>query len=376
MSLQTVLIVDDEPANLAIMQNILKDSYQLVFARNGMETLAAIEKHRPVLVLLDVGLPDTNGYDLCRQIKRLDTTQGLQVIFITGFNDAEHEAAAFDAGGVDYISKPVLPQIVRARVSAHLSLVRATILEQSYRDAVLMLGQAGHSNDTDTGAHIWRMAAYSRALAQACGWDAERCKQLELAAPMHDTGKIGIPQAILRKPGELDAQEWEVMKTHPQIGFDILSMSSAPLFKLASEVALRHHEKWDGSGYPDGLKGDAIPESARIVAVADVFDALSMKRPYKEPWATEKIVEHIQAGAGAHFEPALVQVFCDNLSQFLDIQGLWSKIEDSQTQRPTLTPGGKLLDDLSQKRGKEGTGDSVARPTGVAVEIDAQKAKQ
>ena len=327
MSHQTILIVDDEPANLAIMQKILCDSYKLVFARNGVETLAAVEKHRPAMVLLDVGLPDISGYDVCRQIKHLDTAQGLQVIFITGFTDAEHEAAAFDAGGVDYISKPVLPQIVRARVRAHLSLVRATMLEQSYQDAILMLGQAGHYNDTDTGAHIWRMAAYARMLAQAYGWNAERCQQLELAAPMHDTGKIGIPPAILRKSGPLDAQEWVVMKTHPQIGFDILSMSSAPVFKLAAEVALRHHEKWDGSGYPDGLRGDAIPESARIVALADVFDALSMKRPYKEPWATKQIVEHIQAGAGRHFEPALVQVFCDNLSQILDIQCRWSKVE-------------------------------------------------
>jgi putative two-component system response regulator len=297
--------------------------------------LAAIEKHRPTLVLLDVGLPDTNGYDLCRQIKRLDITQGVQVIFITGFTDAEHEAAAFEAGGVDFISKPVLPQIVRARVSAQLSLVRATRLEQSYQDAVLMLGLAGHYNDADTGSHIWRMAAYARALAQAYGWDAERCIQLELAAPMHDTGKIGIPQAILRKPGGLDAQEWEVMKTHPKIGADILGMSASPVFQLAADVALRHHEKWDGSGYPDGLKGDAIPESARIVALADVFDALSMKRPYKEAWTTEKVVEHIQAGAGGHFEPALVQVFCDNLHQFLDIQEKWSRADHNPAPQHT-----------------------------------------
>ena len=334
---QTILIVDDEPANLAVMEQILGGSYPLVFARNGSETLMAVEKHHPALVLLDVGLPDINGYDLCRQIKQLDTTQGLQVIFVTGYTDSAHEAAGFDAGGVDYISKPVLPQIVRARVNAHLSMVRATVLEQSYRDAVLMLGQAGHYNDIDTGAHIWRMAAYARALAQACGWDAERCTQLELAAPMHDTGKIGIPQDILRKPGPLDAPQWVIMKTHPQIGWDILSKSAAPVFKLAADVALRHHEKWDGSGYPDGLKGEAIPESARIVTLADVFDALSMKRPYKAPWATEKILEYIQAGSGGHFEPALVRVFCDILPQFLDIQSLWAKVQDSQTQPPTLT---------------------------------------
>ncbi len=328
MSLPTILIVDDEPANLAILQKILCDDYKLVFARNGAETLAAVEKHRPALVLLDVGLPDIGGYALCAQIKHLDASQGLQVIFITGYTDAEHEAAAFEAGGVDYIRKPVLPQIVRARVRAHLSLVRATKLEQSYHDAILMLGQAGHYNDTDTGAHIWRMAAYAGVLAQAYGWDAERCRQLELAAPMHDTGKIGISPAILRKPGPLDANEWVIMKTHPQIGFDILNMSAAPVFKLAAEVALRHHEKWDGSGYPGGLQGLDIPESARIVALADVFDALSMKRPYKEPWATPQIVEHIQAGTGKHFEPALVDVFCDNVPQFLDIQSRWSKVDN------------------------------------------------
>ena len=337
MARQTILVVDDEPANLANMQAILADSYTLVFARNGQETLAAVAKHKPALVLLDVGLPDINGYDLCRQIKQLDTAQGLQVIFVTAYADAAHEAAGFDAGGVDYISKPVLPQIVRARVSAHLSMVRATVLEQSYRDAVLMLGQAGHYNDTDTGAHIWRMAAYARVLAQACNWDAESCTQLELAAPMHDTGKIGIPQAILRKPGPLDAQEWVIMRTHPQIGYDILSMSSAPVFKLAAEVALRHHEKWDGSGYPVGLKGDEIPMSARIIALADVFDALSMKRPYKEPWATEKTLAYMQAGSGVHFEPALMHIFCDILPQILDIQSRWSKVENSQASPQVLT---------------------------------------
>lgn len=329
MSSQTILIVDDEPANLALMQTILADSYRLVFARNGAETLAAVTKHQPDLVLLDVGLPDINGYDLCRKIKQLDTAQGLQVIFVTSFTDSVHEEAGFEAGGADYISKPVLPQIVRARVSAHLSMVRATVLEQSYRDAILMLGRAGHYNDTDTGAHIWRMAAYARLLAQACGWDDEHCTQLELAAPMHDTGKIGIPQDILRKPAPLDAQEWVIMKTHPQIGWDILSMSTAPILKLAAEVALHHHEKWNGTGYPGGLKEEEIPKSSRIVALADVFDALSMKRPYKEPWPPAKILDYIQASAGVHFEPTLVQIFSDMQPQFHGIQALWAKAESN-----------------------------------------------
>lgn len=327
MLLPTILVVDDEPGNLAVMRDILASSYKLAFARNGAETLAAVQKHLPAMVLLDVGLPDTNGYDLCRQIKQADPTHAVQVIFVTGYTDVAHEAAGFDAGGVDYIVKPVSPPIVRARVAAHLSLVRATALEKSYREAVLMLGQAGHYNDTDTGSHIWRMAAYARALAQAVGWDTERSMQLELAAPMHDTGKLGIPHAILRKPGPLNDAEWEVMKTHPQIGYDILSKSDAPVFQLAAEVALRHHEKWDGSGYPGGLRGLDIPESARIVAMADVFDALCMRRPYKDPWTVEQILDYIHADAECHFDPAIVRAFKIILPELLDIRTHWMKVE-------------------------------------------------
>jgi putative two-component system response regulator len=324
MSCHTILIVDDEPANLAIMADILTHSYRVVFARNGTETLAAVVKHRPAMVLLDIGLPDISGYDLCRQIRQSDTTHTVQVIFVTAYTDTAHETAGFDAGGVDYIVKPVSPPIVRARVAAHLSLVHATVLEKSYRDAILMLAHAGHYNDTDTGADIWRMGAYARALAHGCGWDDERSELLELAAPMHDTGKVGIPGEILRKPEPLDEHEWEIMKTHPRIGHDILSKSDAPVFQLAAEVALRHHEKWDGGGYPDGLSGKDIPESARIVALADVFDALSMKRPYKEAWPIARIVRHIRADAGKHFDPRLVSVFTEILPEIVDIQTKWS----------------------------------------------------
>ena len=327
MSLKTLLIVDDEPINLAILERALADSYELVTARNGAEARRAVVKHQPSLALLDIGLPDIDGYDLCRQLRQLDPTGCLQVIFVTGYSSPEHEAAGFEAGGVDYIVKPLLAQIVRARVSAHLARVQVAVLEQSYRDAIMMLGQAGHYNDTDTGAHIWRMAAYARALALACGWDDDSSTRLELAAPMHDTGKLGVPQAILRKPGPLNEEEWIVMRTHPQVGFDILSKSDAPVFKLAAEIALCHHEKWDGSGYPAGLKGKDIPQSARIIAVVDVFDALSMSRRYKEPWPLAKILAHLEAGSGAHFDPELVVLFNGILPEILAIQSRWDDAE-------------------------------------------------
>jgi putative two-component system response regulator len=315
-----ILCVDDDPNNLGILRHILKDLYSLVFARNGAEALQAVKKHNPSLILLDVQMPDMNGYEVCRQLKQNPETEHIPVIFVTNKSEIFDEKAGFDAGGVDYIVKPLYPMIVQARVSTHLSLIQASELERSCRAAVYMLGDAGHYNDTDTGVHIWRMAAYSKVLASAAGWPIERQNLMELAAPLHDTGKIGIPDAVLKKPGSLDAAEWEIMKTHSQIGYDILSKGDTPVFNLAAEIALNHHEKWDGSGYPNGLAGTRIPESARIVAAADVFDALAMKRPYKEPWTLDRIMTTLEEGAGRHFEPKMVELLKDNLSRILEIK--------------------------------------------------------
>jgi putative two-component system response regulator len=264
---------------------------------------------------------------LCRRLKALDADKDMRVIFVTSYRDPEHEAAGFEAGCVDYIVKPVSPPLVRARVAAHLSQVRACELEASHRDAILMLGHAGHYNDNDTGAHIWRMAAYARELAIAYGWDSDDADQLQLAAPMHDTGKLAIPHAILRKPGPLDEAEWVIMRTHPAIGHAILSKSKAPVFQLAAEVALRHHEKWDGSGYPDRLAGEDIPASARIVALADVFDALSMQRPYKSPWPVEQIVSYIAENSGKQFDPTLARCFVEILPDLLVIKERWDSAD-------------------------------------------------
>lgn len=323
MSHAPILIVDDEPENLAALRQILSAEHRLVFARNAAEALAATRKHMPSMILLDIQMPDMDGYAVCRALKADPQTEAIPLIFVTSMAEVGDEAAGFAVGAVDYIVKPVSPPIVRARVRTHLSLVRATLLEMSYRDAIYMLGEAGHYNDSDTGVHIWRMAAYAKALAAASGWNDEDCHLIELAAPMHDTGKLGIPDAILRKPGKLDAAEWEIMKTHAAIGHDILVRSDAPVFKLAAEVALRHHERWDGSGYPGGLVGLAIPESARIVALADVFDALTMNRPYKEAWPIDRALDTLRESAGCQFEPRLVNVFLSILPQILAIKANW-----------------------------------------------------
>lgn len=322
-----ILIVDDEPQNLVSLKHVLSDLYPLAFANSGYAALAAVEKINPSLILLDIRMPDIDGYEVCHQLKAKPATEHIPVIFVTTLSEVGDEARGFDVGAVDYVTKPISPAIVKARIRTHLSLVKATLLERSYRDAITMLGTAGHYNDTDTGVHIWRMAAYAKTLARAVGWSEEKSRQLENAALMHDTGKIGIPGHILHKNGKLDAQEWEIMKTHTTIGYKILSQSDAPVFKLAATVALNHHEKWDGSGYPNALSGNEIPESARIIAVADVFDALTMKRPYKEAWSIERAVQMLNQEAGTHFDPRFIQTFENILPEILAIKALWDTRE-------------------------------------------------
>jgi putative two-component system response regulator len=325
--MKKILLVDDEPNNLQVLKQILKEHYQLIFATNGEKALEAAAKHAPDLVLLDIMMPGMNGYEVCEKIKGYPTTMHIPVIFVTAMSEVEDEARGFDVGAVDYIQKPVSGPIVLRRVQTHLSLVRAKELEENQRAAIFMLGEAGHYNDTDTGEHIWRMSAYARALAEAVGWSSELAERLELAAPMHDTGKIGIPDTILKAPRKLTSEEWVVMKTHTEIGSRILNMSHNPIFSMAADVALYHHEKWDGSGYPMGLSGESISECARIVAIADVFDALTMKRPYKEAWPVEKSITEIKNGSGKHFEPRLVDAFCNIIPKLLKIKERWDSKE-------------------------------------------------
>ncbi|MBF0139639.1 MAG: response regulator [Magnetococcales bacterium] len=319
----SILIVDDEPINLAALSQILSPEYTLVFARNGIEALTSAAKHHPALILLDVIMPEMDGYTVCRRLKADPQTENIPVIFVTSLAEVGHESSGFAAGAVDYMIKPMSPTIVKARVRTHLSLVNTKQLERSYNDAIHMLGEASKFKDTDTGVHIWRMAAYSSALASACGWNIEACQQLELAAPMHDIGKLGIPDIILRKPAKLNAAEWNVMKTHTSIGHDILSLSMSPLLQMAATIALSHHEKWDGGGYPQGLVGAAIPEMARIIAVADVFDALSMERPYKEAWPLDRVMETLASSAGTHLDPRMIECFTNILPDILEIQKRW-----------------------------------------------------
>ena len=320
-----LLVVDDEPANLQVLRHILQEEYRLLFAKDGTKALELAAREKPELILLDVMMPGMTGYQVCAQLKATPATSAIPVIFVTALADVEDEAQGFAVGAVDYITKPVSPPIVKARVRTHLSLVRVEELRETRLQIVQRLGLAAEYKDNETGLHVIRMSHYSRVLALAAGFSEAQAEELLNAAPMHDVGKIGIPDAVLRKPGKLDGEEWEVMKQHAQIGADIIGEHPSGLLRMAREIALNHHEKWDGSGYPRGIGGAEIPVEARIIAIADVFDALTSERPYKKAWSVEEAVQLLREQSGRHFDPELVELFLGQLPAILEIKERWAE---------------------------------------------------
>ncbi|HEY0923876.1 two-component system response regulator [Rheinheimera pacifica] len=322
---QTLLLVDDEPTNLRVLRTILQDDYRLLFAKSGEEALQLVQQQQPDLILLDVMMPGMTGYDVCARLKASPATQRLPVIFVTALKDEVDETKGFAVGAVDYITKPVSPAVVRARVKTHLSLVRADELKQTRLQVIQRLGRAAEYKDNETGLHVMRMSHYAQVLALAYGLSAQQAEDLLHAAPMHDIGKIGIADSILLKPGKLTAEEYQQMQKHPLIGAEIIGDCDSDLLRMAKVVALYHHEKWDGSGYPHGLAGEAIPLEARIVAVSDVFDALTSARPYKTAWSIEDTLQYMRAQKGLHFEPRLVDLLEQHLPEILAIRQRWAE---------------------------------------------------
>jgi putative two-component system response regulator len=323
--LPCVLAVDDESTNLHLLRQILQERYRLLFAKDGPRALELARKEHPDLILLDVMMPDMNGYQVCQQLKTDPDTAAIPVIFVTALTDPADEVDGFEAGAVDFITKPVNPAVVKARVQLHLSLVRMEELRATRLQIVQRLGLAAEYKDNETGLHVIRMSHYSRLLGEAYGLDEHEVEDLFIAAPMHDIGKIGIPDRILQKPGRLEPDEWAVMRTHPTIGASIIGAHESSMLKLAHDVALCHHEKWDGSGYPRGLQGEDIPLFGRIVAVADVFDALTSVRPYKPAWPLEEACAWLRDQRGLHFQPELVDLFLERLAPIQDIMERWAE---------------------------------------------------
>lgn len=325
----TLLLVDDEPTNLQVLRHTLQSDYRLLFARDGQAALERIHVDRPELILLDVMMPGMSGYEVCTTLKQDPWTASIPVIFITALTDNESELAGLNLGAVDYIGKPFNPALVRARVRTHLSLVQAQEVLTTRLQLVQCLGRASEYRDNETGLHVVRMSHYTRILALAMGYTEQAADEILHAAPMHDVGKIGIPDAILTKPGKLTETEWAVMQTHTVIGARILGQHPSGLLSLAASIARSHHERWDGSGYPDRLAGAEIPHAARLVAVADVFDALTSERPYKRAWSVEEANNLLRAESGRHFDPDIITAFFDNLSGILAIRERWADEHDS-----------------------------------------------
>ncbi|MGB0722218.1 MAG: HD-GYP domain-containing protein [Gammaproteobacteria bacterium] len=328
-----ILVVDDIPQNIDVLAGILRDDYDLIVALDGGKALElAGRQRRPDMILLDIMMPGIDGYEVCRRLKADPLTSEIPVIFITAKNETADEAQGFDLGAVDYITKPVSPPIVRARVRTHLAMAsqhweltrrvaeRTRELNESRLQIIRHLGRAAEYKDDETGKHVIRMSHYARLIARAYGANETWVEDLFNVAPMHDIGKIGIPDRILRKPGKLDAEEWEIMKRHPDFGAAIFGDDPSPTLRMARSVALTHHERWDGTGYPKGLKGEEIPLEGRIVALADVFDALVSERPYKKALPLEHALRLIDEGSGSHFDPALVPLLHQVLPEILEIK--------------------------------------------------------
>ena len=345
----TILVVDDAPANLSLISGLLRDSYIVKAVNHGSKALKIASEEPPDLILLDIMMPDMDGYEVCRRLKADPQTRQIPVIFLTSKSDVESEQMGMGLGAVDYVTRPISPPILMSRVKAHLvDAFHAKTLQvnNEYLEyevskrarqllalqdvTTLALASLAETRDADTGNHLRRTQHYVQALARQLKahprftdfLTENRMQALFKCAPLHDIGKVGIPDRVLLKPGRFEPAEWEIMKQHPTLGHDAiakaqsLSELSSEFLDMAKEIVYSHHEKWDGSGYPQGLAGERIPISARLMAVADVYDALICRRIYKKAAPHTQAVQIIVDGRGTHFDPDMIDAFCAIAPEF------------------------------------------------------------
>jgi putative two-component system response regulator len=338
---KTILVVDDTKLNIEILLDLLEHKYNVIPALNGEKALKILSKMDIDLVLLDIMMPDMDGYEVCKKAKSNHLTKDIPIIFITAKIDDESIEKAYDVGGIDFIGKPFSPREVISRVSAHLALsAQAKMLktqkeeleldnitlykeiQETQKEIISTMGAIAEARSQETGNHVKRVAKYSEIIAIKYGMSKDKIKLFVEASPMHDIGKVAIEDAILNKPAKLTVQEFERMKEHAQLGYEMIKNSKRELLKTAAIIAHQHHEKYDGSGYPRGLAGDAIHIYGRITAIADVFDALGSHRVYKKAWDDEKIFKLFRDERGKHFDPQLVDIFFDNLDEIIKVRDI------------------------------------------------------
>ena len=336
-----VIIVDDNPVNLKLMESLVRRAgdYTPLTFQDSAEGMAWCLNNVPDLLIVDYMMPPPDGLEIIRRFRENPLNADIPVLMITADHEKETRYAALESGANDFLTKPIDNAEFRARLRNMLALRRSQkalsdraawlaekvaeatehILDRE-REMITRLSRAAEFRDPETGAHIQRMSNYSRLIARQLGLPREEQELILRASPMHDVGKIAIRDDILLKPGRLDPEEFEIMKTHAEKGYELLSGSSSSLLDVAASIAWTHHEKFDGSGYPRGLAGEAIPLYGRIVAVADVFDALTTERPYKKAWEIEHAVRFLEEGAGSHFDPACAQAFIARLDEALAVR--------------------------------------------------------
>jgi two-component system response regulator RpfG len=338
----TVMVVDDQSTGRAILEQVVKSLDERVVVEGFARPVDAVvwaTRHVADLVLVDYMMPDMNGIECVGRLRSLPGYEHVPMVMVTAQDDKKVRYAALDAGITDFLTKPVDARECLARCRNLLMLRRQQLaledrrrhlegmvdeatreIREREKETLLRLARAGEFRDEETGFHLIRMARYSRLIAGAIGLERDEAETIELAAPLHDIGKIGIPDGILLKPARLDAAEWATMQRHPVIGHEILKGSASKYVRMGALIALGHHERYDGKGYPNGLEGDHIPLCARIVAVADVFDALTSKRPYKKAWSSEDATDYLRSQRGRHFDGRLVDAFLSVREMVLEVQ--------------------------------------------------------
>jgi putative two-component system response regulator len=359
----TILVVDDTPDNLDLMGDLLMDDYRVKVANSGKKALEIVQSASPPdLVLLDIMMPEMDGYEVCRILKSSEETKNIPVIFLTAKTNTIDEQKGFEIGAVDYITKPISPAIVMARVKTHLDLyyknvyLEKLVTQRTHEIAAIQdvtihaMASLAETRDNETGNHIRRTQNYVKLLAQHLQFHPNYTHFLNMdgvietlfkSAPLHDIGKVGIPDAILLKPGRFEPSEFEIMKSHPELGQNTILQAESelgidvPFLQYAKEIAYGHHEKWDGSGYPQGLSGEDIPISARLMAVADVYDALISRRVYKEGMPHEQAVQIILDGKGTHFDPHIIEAFVVLHETFKEIASTFSDSNDDMAKKQT-----------------------------------------
>jgi putative two-component system response regulator len=318
-----VLAVDDATDLLALMAKALAADYEIITAADaGTAIEKASAEPRPDLILLDIEMPDVSGFEVCRALKGEAATADIPIIFLTGKTEAQAQVEGLQLGAVDYVTKPINAGVLKARVRLHLALSnrrheleqmvqeRTAQLEKTRTDLIKRLSRAMEMHESAAvGNRVLRVGQYAKLLSQAAGAKPQVCEMMQIAAPLFDIGKLGVPVEILRKKEKLSAPDWERIKRHPALGAEIIGEHDDPLLKLARQIALTHHELWDGSGYPQGLKGEAIPWPGRIIAIVDGFEAMTTTQFYREPMSVEDAAFEIEKGSGRKYEPAAVAAF-------------------------------------------------------------------